>query len=327
MSHTGRFDISPIILEQLKRRSAATAQSDDVFLRPTRIHCAQWLVGQRLRKELSAAQVIEATALDAAALTLLETGLGNRDTLSDEVIEKLAALLADEQHEPALISSFIRIAIGDSTSDGEQIVRSLLGSPIDATTELGGRDDLGGEESIDSLELLRQVPLFADIATDDLTDLATHLREQRFSSGASIVQQNSVGDEMYIIVNGSVRIYTISPNRAEMEVTILGDGTFFGEMALLDGQRRSASAVALKDTLTLVLKRDAFWSVLMGKPAMSQLIIIELTHRVRDLLAAGEILTDKLAPSHVIDTPKVPLQHYDMMQPSVRHWAVIAKSI
>jgi CRP/FNR family transcriptional regulator, cyclic AMP receptor protein len=96
-----------------------------------------------------------------------------------------------------------------------------------------------------NLQLLTQVPLFTDLAPDDLTQLAAICQERTAAPYEQLVLQNTTGNEMFIIAGGSVEVY-IQGLENERVLVVLGKGQVFGEMALIDQGYRSASVRAGK---------------------------------------------------------------------------------
>src|SRR5260370_15355172 len=80
--------------------------------------------------------------------------------------------------------------------------------------------------------------------------LATFSREERFAAGASLVEEGDEGTEMYVILEGKAMISKFIPGAGEEALAILERGEFFGEMALIDGEPRSADARAYGGPLT-----------------------------------------------------------------------------
>jgi CRP-like cAMP-binding protein len=96
-----------------------------------------------------------------------------------------------------------------------------------------------------NLQLLNQIPLFADLAPDDLAQLAAICQERAAAPHEQLVVQNTAGSEMYIIAEGAVEVYVQGLDN-ERPLVILGKGQIFGEMALIDQGYRSASVRAGK---------------------------------------------------------------------------------
>lgn len=150
------------------------------------------------------------------------------------------------------------------------------------------------------LTLLRATPLFADLDEDHLTLLSNHLGTRSFERGELIFTQGSLGTSLYLIVRGSVRIYTVSETGQEIAVSIFRAGDFFGELALLDGQPRSASAVAMEPTHTFTLHRAAFVYTLHTCPPIAIAVLEALAARLRRSTAQTEQLVSRPAAQRVV---------------------------
>lgn len=86
---------------------------------------------------------------------------------------------------------------------------------------------------------------------------ATQREELRFPKGAVIFRQGDPGEEMFVVAEGHIRL-TIGKGGHETEVNTLGPGEFFGELSLLSGEPRSATATAMEDSTLLAIGRDVY---------------------------------------------------------------------
>ncbi len=139
-------------------------------------------------------------------------------------------------------------------------------------------------------DLLRRVPLFAGLRAEALDGLAAQLRRRTFRRGTMIFHKDQAGDALYIIESGRVRIFLPAENGTELTVEISGAGEVFGELALLDGRPRSASAEALEDTTALVLGREEFRAHLAASPQLAVALIELLSMRLRHATEYAESL-------------------------------------
>jgi CRP/FNR family transcriptional regulator, cyclic AMP receptor protein len=132
-----------------------------------------------------------------------------------------------------------------------------------------------------TVETLRQVPLFESL--DDATaKRLCELIETLDCPGQKVLfRAGDVGDAMYIIERGKVRICVHAADGHEVTLTELGRGDFFGEMALLDGQQRSANAVIAEDARLAVLSREHFLSFMRGSPDVALKMLTALANRLR----------------------------------------------
>lgn len=129
--------------------------------------------------------------------------------------------------------------------------------------------------------VLAKVPFFSGVAPDHLETLARSLQRRTVRAGKAIFRQDDPGSSLYVIESGVVKVQRASPEGKEVILAILGPGDFFGELALLDGEPRSADAVAKEDTAVLVLERDDFIAFLDREPAVATKLLAALSRRLR----------------------------------------------
>ena len=134
---------------------------------------------------------------------------------------------------------------------------------------------------MDRRELLRKIPLFSPLSDEILSNLSTTVRLQNIKQGQVIFRKGDEGTALYILRSGTIKIVLPSRLGAEIIVSIFSDGDFFGEMALLDGEPRSADAVAIKPSELLVLSRNDFLSFLQSDVNAVNAILSVLTKRMR----------------------------------------------
>jgi CRP/FNR family transcriptional regulator, cyclic AMP receptor protein len=133
-----------------------------------------------------------------------------------------------------------------------------------------------------TIDTLRQVPLFESLDDDAAKQLCELLETLDCEAQEVMFRAGDAGDAMYIIERGKVRICVQATDGHEVTLTELGRGDFFGEMALLDGQRRSANAVVAEDARLAVLSREHFLSFIMGgNPNVALEMLTALANRLR----------------------------------------------
>jgi CRP/FNR family cyclic AMP-dependent transcriptional regulator len=131
-------------------------------------------------------------------------------------------------------------------------------------------------------ELVDGHALFAGLSRADLDALLAHARVEHYSAGRKIFEKGAPGRSMMAILRGSVRISASSASAGrELVLTILQPGEIFGEIALLDGQRRTANATAVTDCELLVLDRREFVPFLEHRPDVSLRLLKVFCHRLR----------------------------------------------
>src|SRR5215467_11539535 len=132
-----------------------------------------------------------------------------------------------------------------------------------------------------NVETLRHVPLFESLDNEAARELCELLESLDCKNDAVLFRTGDQGDAMYIIEDGKVRICVRAKDGTEVTLTELGRGDFFGEMALLDGKRRSADARVSEDARLAVLSREHFLSFMRSNPNVALEMLTALANRLR----------------------------------------------
>lgn len=135
---------------------------------------------------------------------------------------------------------------------------------------------------MDAISLLRSIPLFGGLSTEDLIALPSALERYVFRAGATIFAHGDAGSSMYIIESGGVNIHLPGDGSRRISVDDLGRGDFFGELALFDDKPRSASATAISDTVLLKLRRATLETYLEGHPHAAMALLRSTSMRLRE---------------------------------------------
>lgn len=126
-----------------------------------------------------------------------------------------------------------------------------------------------------------QVPLFADLDTESLRELSHAAHHRGFHAGEVIFHRGDPGQVMYVIRQGKVKISLTSPEGQEVSLAVLGPGECFGELALLDGQPRSADAQAIEMVQAYSLQRMDFTRAVVHHPHIAIQVMQVLSRRLR----------------------------------------------
>jgi CRP/FNR family transcriptional regulator, cyclic AMP receptor protein len=126
------------------------------------------------------------------------------------------------------------------------------------------------------VELLRGVQLFSGCSTTELRRIASLTTEIAVEAGKVLTKRGEPGLEFFIIIEGEA-----NATRKGVDLATLGPGSFFGELALLDGGQRTATVVAETDMRLLVLSRSEFNELHRTAPSVSKKMILELGVRLR----------------------------------------------
>ena len=148
-----------------------------------------------------------------------------------------------------------------------------------------------------ALDALRRCRLFAGLDDASLGLVGGALRPRRFRKSETIFHAGDPGDALFIVADGLVKITLPADDGSEPAIlTTIGAGGFFGELALLDGARRSATAVALDAVTTQVLRREAFDRLVDEQAPLRHALLAALAGEIRRLTAQVEDL-------HFLDLP------------------------
>src|SRR5215472_1985575 len=128
---------------------------------------------------------------------------------------------------------------------------------------------------------LAQHALFRDAPAALLDELVKFATVRRFEAHEEIFAKGDVGNALFGVLAGRVSIYTLSPDGEEAILNVLDPGEIFGEIALLDGGPRTASARAMKAVDLLQIRRDHFVPILHDHPELSISILSLLCGRIR----------------------------------------------
>jgi CRP/FNR family transcriptional regulator, cyclic AMP receptor protein len=134
-----------------------------------------------------------------------------------------------------------------------------------------------------AVEALAACPLFAHAEPGVIRSVAGGMRRRRFRRNEVIFHQGDPGDSLHIVGAGAVKIVLPSTEGEEAIIATLRPSDFFGELSLLDGAPRSATATALEPSETLVLPRTAFLELLDRDPELRNALLAGLTRELRRL--------------------------------------------
>ena len=137
-------------------------------------------------------------------------------------------------------------------------------------------------------DVLAATDLFAGLPREDLDILAAIASERKVARDQFVVRRGDLDASLLILVNGRLRVNTVSSDGREVTLRIMEAGTFVGEIALLDGRARSADVATMVDSLLLVIERAAFLPFLSARPELMLRLMALLCDRLRRSSAAFE---------------------------------------
>jgi len=131
------------------------------------------------------------------------------------------------------------------------------------------------------LEILRKIPLFSGLTEDELQAVAGLISRHDIPKKNIVVQEGEPGEALYIILEGSVKISSYSADGREIVLSLLNKGSFFGEMALLDKQPRSANVTTMEDSRFAQVRRADLEPLLLKQPGIALKLLAEVVSRLR----------------------------------------------
>jgi CRP-like cAMP-binding protein len=147
----------------------------------------------------------------------------------------------------------------------------------------------------DRIDLLRRIEIVQCLSEAETQQLASRMHKVSFAPGEVILRQGDRGDSAYIVQNGRVRILLSQDSGLSEQVACLAPGDFFGEMSLLTGEPRTATAVALDPVDCYRLEKPELDAIFAGRPELAADIAALLTSRHQGLAAVREKLSEEAA--------------------------------
>jgi HEAT repeat protein len=166
-------------------------------------------------------------------------------------------------------------------SDADPLVRETAREALARLKGDGSMETLQTVSTMERILLLREVPLFGDLSPDDLKQIADIARERWYTGGAYLCREGEEGDEMFILVSGSVKIVWQTAHSEKVLATRRA-GDFIGEMAIIESGRRMATVRADEDVRALAIDGSAFKAILRDRPEVALGVMRGLSRRLRE---------------------------------------------
>ncbi len=148
-------------------------------------------------------------------------------------------------------------------------------------------------------QFLKEIPLFQNMDDAEREAIAALMHEARFSEGQQIFHERDQGGVCYVLRSGRIELSVTDENKQKLIVDVLEPGELCGELSLLDGGSRSATAIAHTDVEVLMLERPEMMQFLKSRPDASLDLIMALVKRIR---RADSLLKSRVQdPNQIID--------------------------
>src|SRR5687767_3632957 len=136
----------------------------------------------------------------------------------------------------------------------------------------------------------RKFDLFSELDDKELGTIAAVAKSRRYAKDDVVFHESESGDVFCLIREGKVKVTMISPEGKEIILSMMGPGDFFGEMALLDDEPRSATVVALEPLDVVTIWRSDFLSILQENFSITRKVLAEISRRLRKMSTRAESL-------------------------------------
>ena len=141
----------------------------------------------------------------------------------------------------------------------------------------------GSERTLTDLEtmlLLRRVPLFEGLDPEDLQRIAATSVERTYADGEALMREGEVGDELVVLVAGSVRVVRQDADRSERLIRTYDAGDHIGELAVLRERPRAATVLADGEVRGVAIGGEALKSILRERPDAAMSMLATLAERI-----------------------------------------------
>jgi len=158
---------------------------------------------------------------------------------------------------------------------------------------------------LEPLSLIKDIDVFKPFSDEAKASLSQRIHSCTFRKNEFIVHQGDEGDSLFIIVEGAVKVQLRQAGEKVIDLAVLGAGKFFGEMALLTGETRSADVVAISETHLIEVTRDDIAPIMQQNPELSNMLAEVLADRKErnEMMienSESQQLEDQKAPRHIV---------------------------
>jgi len=131
------------------------------------------------------------------------------------------------------------------------------------------------------LEFLSSVSIFSDLSDSELDNIKTLCQTRKYPKNSMIILEEEMGDVVFIVMSGTVKITRVNDEGKEVILAMLGSGEVFGEMAILDGESRSANALAQENCEVVTINREEFLNIIKTNNKVALNLMTEFAIRLR----------------------------------------------
>jgi len=131
------------------------------------------------------------------------------------------------------------------------------------------------------IDFLKSVNIFSDLSENELNSIQEICKTRKYPKNSMIILEEEMGDVVFIVMSGTVKITRVNDEGKEVILAMLGSGEVFGEMAILDGESRSANALSQENCEVVTINREDFLNLLKTNNKVSLNLMTEFAIRLR----------------------------------------------
>jgi len=141
------------------------------------------------------------------------------------------------------------------------------------------------------IEMLRKIPYFSALSTDDLAQVAMFTVERHFNRGDLILIAGETEGSLCYVCSGLVKVFKTSPEGKEQVLRLIGVGNTFNDVPALDGGPNPASVAAVESSKIYVIRRSGLYQLILTRPEVAEAVVFTLAKTLRHLVALVEDLS------------------------------------
>ncbi|MBU3949052.1 MAG: Crp/Fnr family transcriptional regulator [Proteobacteria bacterium] len=130
--------------------------------------------------------------------------------------------------------------------------------------------------------ILKNIPIFSCLDEEELFELNSVATKRIFPKNSLLINEGDKTDSLYIIASGKVKAIITDENGKEVILSIFGPGEYFGELAFIDGEHRSASIITRETTEVLIISREGIRDILSSNPNLAFNLLVGVVKRLRE---------------------------------------------
>ncbi|MDQ1330919.1 MAG: Crp/Fnr family transcriptional regulator [Thermodesulfobacteriota bacterium] len=130
--------------------------------------------------------------------------------------------------------------------------------------------------------ILKNIPIFSCLHDDELYELTNVAIKKSFLKNTILISEGDSTDSLYVVCSGKVKAIITDEHGKEVILSIFGPGEYFGELAFIDGEHRSASIITREPTEVLIISRDGLRDILSSNPNLAFNLLVGVVKRLRE---------------------------------------------